>query len=117
MLVRDRGLLYYRLLKSNVEEAKRVVCGGQKIISQFTAPPKAVSTKIIACVCIIHFYFLLSPPTFTSLPPPHFLLFLLLLFLLLLFLLLLFLFLLLLLLFLLLLLLLILFLFPSAVSV
>ena len=98
MLVRDRGLLYYRLLKSNVEEAKRVVCGGQKIISQFTAPPKAVSTKIIACVCIIHFYFLLSS-TFTSLPPPplphpYFLLFLLFL-----------------------LLLLVLFLFPSAVSV
>ena len=44
MLVRDRGLLYYRLLKSSVQEAKRVVCGGHKIVSQFTSPPKAVST-------------------------------------------------------------------------
>ena len=43
MLVRDRGLLYYRLLKSSVQEAKRVVCGGHKIVSQFTSPPKAVS--------------------------------------------------------------------------
>ena len=44
MLVRDRGLLYYRLLKSSVQEAKRVVCGGHKMVSQFTSPPKAVST-------------------------------------------------------------------------
>ena len=42
MLVRDRGLLYYRLLKSDVSAAKRVVCGSQKILSHLISPPKAV---------------------------------------------------------------------------
>ena len=42
MLVRDRGLLYYRLLKTDVHEAKRIICGSQKMISNFTSPPKAV---------------------------------------------------------------------------
>ena len=37
MLVRDRGLLYYRLLKTNVQEAKRIICGSQKMVTQFKA--------------------------------------------------------------------------------
>ena len=43
MLVRDRGLLYYRLLKTNVQEAKRIIRGSQKMVTQFISPPKAVS--------------------------------------------------------------------------
>ena len=46
MLVRDRGLLYYRLLKTNVQEAKRIIRGSQKMVTQFTSPPKAVSKRL-----------------------------------------------------------------------
>ena len=42
MIVRDRGLLYYRLLKADVKEAKNIVCGSQKLLSEYTSPPKAV---------------------------------------------------------------------------
>ena len=47
MIVRDRGLLYYRLLKSDSTAAKQIVCGTQKIVSQFTSTPKAVSILYI----------------------------------------------------------------------
>jgi AP-4 complex subunit beta-1 len=33
MDVHDRGMLYYRLLKHNVHEAKRVVCGQHKVVA------------------------------------------------------------------------------------
>ena len=48
MLVRDRGLLYYRLLKSDVSAAKKIVCGSQKILSQLVSPPKAVCMHTVS---------------------------------------------------------------------
>lgn len=43
MIVRDRGLLYYRLLKADVKAAKNIVCGSQKLLSEYTSPPKAAT--------------------------------------------------------------------------
>ena len=43
MLVRDRGLLYYRLLKSDISAAQRVVGGAQKVVTLSLSSPKAVS--------------------------------------------------------------------------
>ena len=43
MLVRDRGLLYYRLLKSDTSAAQRIVGGAQKVITLSLSSPKAVS--------------------------------------------------------------------------
>ncbi len=34
MDVRDRGMLYYRLLKYDVREAQRVVCGQTKVVAE-----------------------------------------------------------------------------------
>ena len=42
MLLHDRGLLYYRLLKADVHAAKQIICGSQKIFSEFASPSKAV---------------------------------------------------------------------------
>ena len=33
MDVHDRGMLYYRLLKHSVQEAKRVVCGQHRMVA------------------------------------------------------------------------------------
>ena len=33
MDVHDRGMLYYRLLKHSVQEARRVVCGQHKVVA------------------------------------------------------------------------------------
>ena len=34
MNIHDRGVLYYRLLKSNVKEAQRIVCGQIKNVTE-----------------------------------------------------------------------------------
>lgn len=46
MLVRDRGLLYYRLLKTDVSSAKKIVCGSQKVYSHL-----ATHSKVIVIYC------------------------------------------------------------------
>ncbi|XP_003383030.1 PREDICTED: AP-4 complex subunit beta-1-like [Amphimedon queenslandica] len=40
MLLRDRALLYYRLLKKDVAAAKKIVCGSQKVYSHLSTHSK-----------------------------------------------------------------------------
>ena len=45
MDVHDRGMLYYRLLKHNVQEARRVVCGQHKVVASKNTIIPRVSHK------------------------------------------------------------------------
>ena len=46
MDVRDRGMLYYRLLKQDVKEAQKVVCGQAKMVAEEnTVIPRVSSWK------------------------------------------------------------------------
>lgn len=47
MDVHDRGMLYYRLLKNNVEEAQKIVCGKIKTVAE----KNTVITRV--CVCLL----------------------------------------------------------------
>ena len=44
MDVHDRGMLYYRLLKHNVREAQKVVCGQAKAVADENMTTHRVST-------------------------------------------------------------------------
>ena len=44
MDVHDRGMLYYRLLKHNVREAQKVVCGHAKTVADENMVTHRVST-------------------------------------------------------------------------
>ena len=49
MDVHDRGMLYYRLLKHNVQEARRVVCGQHKVVaSKNTIIPRVSHERFLA---------------------------------------------------------------------
>ena len=42
MLLRDRALLYYRLLKKDVAAARKIVCGSQKVYSHLSTLSKVI---------------------------------------------------------------------------
>lgn len=50
MDVHDRGMLYYRLLKHNVREAQKVVCGQAKAVADENTITHRVSTFEIEVV-------------------------------------------------------------------
>ena len=53
MDVHDRGLLYYRLLKFNVKEAHRVVCGQTKMVAEEnTVIPRVSHSALLWDLCI-----------------------------------------------------------------
>ena len=47
MDIHDRGLLYYRLLKHDVREAQKVVCGQAKTVTEDNAVTHRVSALIL----------------------------------------------------------------------
>ena len=56
MDVHDRGMLYYRLLKHDIQEARRVVCGEHKMVaSKNTIIPRvsalSLSLSLFPQVC------------------------------------------------------------------
>lgn len=69
MDVHDRGMLYYRLLKHNVREAQKVVCGQAKAVADENMITHRVSTFEIEAtlygmlvseekINVLNFYFL-----------------------------------------------------------
>jgi arginyl-tRNA--protein-N-Asp/Glu arginylyltransferase len=55
MDVRDRGMLYYRLLKHDVKEAQKVVCGQAKTVAEENTVIRRVGNcmyrVLCACTC------------------------------------------------------------------
>ena len=69
MDVHDRGMLYYRLLKYNVKEAQRVVCGQTKMVAEEnTVIPRVPSQHTLSLLLSQN----LSPLSHLSLPTPAF---------------------------------------------
>ncbi|XP_065187426.1 AP-4 complex subunit beta-1-like [Sycon ciliatum] len=72
MDVHDRGMLYYRLLKANAAEAKRVVCSPKEVIEQFAEDQVEEKTDLL----FQHFNSLSAiykqlPELFISRMPPY----------------------------------------------
>ena len=49
MDVHDRGMLYYRLLKHNVKEAQKVICGQAKTVVEENTVTHRVSKRHPLC--------------------------------------------------------------------